>query len=394
MNDLVIANIGRIVSGDIDQPLLAGDMVVVRDGRIAAIGYTSAVDRSGIERVIDAAGCQLWPGLIDSHTHPVFGDYTPRQQTLNFIESGLHGGVTRIISAGEVHTPGRPKDAAGTKALAILGAKAWGQFRPGGVKVLGGSLLLEPGLTAADFEEMAREGVRVVGEIGISGVYKPEDARPMVEWAHACGMKVMRHSGGASVPGSSVIGASEALAIGPDIAAHTNGGPTAAPLADIERLIRETDMMIEVVQAGNTVRIGAIVELVVRHGALRRMMIGTDTPSGTGVIPLGVLRTMSWVASIGGVAPELTVAMAGGNTARIYGLDEGQVRVGNAADLLLVDAPVGSEAPDALATLALGDTPAVAAAIIDGAVRVATSRNTPPSKRKVQIPWMVVGGGH
>lgn len=392
MNDLVIRNIGQIVSGEIAQPLLAGDTVVVRAGKIAAIGQGDTLDLAGIEHVIDAGGCQLWPGLIDSHTHPVVGDYTPRQQTLGFIESGLHGGVTRIISAGEVHLPGRPKDASGTKALAILGAKASAAFRPGGVKVLAGSLILEHGLVESDFAELAREGVRVVGEVGLSGIYKPEDARPMVEWAHAAGMTVMMHIGGASIPGSNVLGAREALAIGPDIASHTNGGPTAAPLADIERLVGESQMMIEVVQAGNTKRAGEIARLVARAGALDRMMIGTDTPSGTGVIPLGVLRTIAWVASLGEVAPELAVAMASGNTARIYKLAEGAVKVGNAADLLLVDAPIGSEAADALAALALGDTPAVAAAIIDGAVRVYTSRNTPGSTRKVHIPWMAAGG--
>lgn len=392
MNDLVISNIGQIVSGDFARPLLEGDTLVVRGGTIAAIGAAGVIDTSGIEHVIDAGGCQLWPGLIDSHTHPVVGDYTPRQQTIGFIESGLHGGVTRIISAGEVHLPGRPKDAAGTKALAILGAKASAAFRPGGVKVLAGSLILEHGLTAADFAELAREGVRVVGEVGLSSIYKPEDARPMVEWAHAQGMIVMMHIGGASIPGSSVLGAREALAIGPDIASHTNGGPTAAPLADIERLIVESQMLIEVVQAGNTRRAGEIARLAARHGALQRMIIGTDTPSGTGVIPLGVLRTMAWVASLGDVAPELAVAMASGNTARTYKLAEGTVAPGNAADLLLVDAPIGSEAGDALATLALGDTPAVAAAIIDGVVRVYGSRNTPGSTRKVRIPWMAAGG--
>lgn len=392
MSDLAITNIGRIVSGDIDQPFANGDTVVVREGKIAAIGASGDVDMSGIDHVIDAGGCQLWPGLIDSHTHPVLGDYTPRQQMVNFIESGLHGGVTRIISAGEVHLPGRPKDVAGTKALAVLASKAWSQFRPGGVKVLGGSLILEPGLTAADFEELAAAGVRVVGEVGLSGIYKPEDARPMVEWAHACGMTVMMHIGGASIPGSNVLGAREALAIGPDIASHTNGGPTAAPLSDIERLIRESEMMIEVVQAGNTKRVGEIARLIAQNGAQRRMMIGTDTPSGTGVIPLGVLRTMAWVASLGGIAPEQAVAMATGNTARVYKLAEGVVRVGNAADLLLVDAPIGSEAGDALETLAIGDTPAVAAAIVDGAVKVYGSRNTPASTRKPKIPWMAAGG--
>jgi enamidase len=392
MSDLVIMNIGQIVSGDIAKPLLGGDTIVVRGGKIAAIGSGNTLDATGIEHVIDAAGCQVWPGLIDSHTHPVVGDYTPRQQTIGFIESGLHGGVTRIISAGEVHLPGRPKDASGTKALAILGAKASSAFRPGGVKVLAGSLILEHGLIEADFAELAREGVRVVGEVGLSGIYKPEDARPMVEWAHANGMVVMMHIGGASIPGSNVLGAREALAILPDIASHTNGGPTAAPLADIERLICESQMMIEVVQAGNTKRVGQIAQLIVQHQALNRMMIGTDTPSGTGVIPLGVLRTMAWVASLGGVAPELTVAMASGNTARVYRLDEGRIMVGNAADLIIVDAPIGSEAADALAALALGDTPAVAAAIIDGVVRVNGSRNTPGSTHKIRIPWMAAGG--
>ena len=389
MSSLVITRIGQIVSGAIEQPLLAGDTVVVRAGRIAAIGHYADLDTRGIDRVIDAAGCQLWPGLIDSHTHPVTGDYTPRQQMVGFIESGLHGGVTRIISAGEVHLPGRPKDAAGTKALAIVGAKASAMFRPSGVKILAGSLILEHGLVEADFAELWREGVRVVGEIGLSGIYRPEDARPMVEWAHACGMTVMMHIGGASIPGSSVLGAREALAILPDIASHTNGGPTAAPIADIERIILESEMMIELVQAGNTQRAGAIARMASRHNALHRVIIGTDTPSGTGVIPLGVLRTMAWVASLGEVAPELAVAMASGNTARLYKLDEGVVRVGNAADLLLVDAPIGSEAHDALATLAIGDTPAVAAVIIDGVVRVNVSRNTPGSVRKVRIPWSV-----
>ena len=101
---------------------------------------------------------------------------------------------------------------------------------------------------------------------------------------------------------------------------------------------------------------------------------------------------MAWVASLGEVAAELTVAMASGNTARIYRLAEGAVKVGNAADVLLVDAPIGSQAGDALEALAIGDTPAVAAAIIDGVVRVYGSRNTPGSNRKVQIPWMAAGG--
>ena len=64
------------------------------------------------------------PGLIDSHVHITFGDYTPRQKTVGFLESYIHGGVTTCISASEVHVPGRPRDPAGVKALAIAARKS------------------------------------------------------------------------------------------------------------------------------------------------------------------------------------------------------------------------------------------------------------------------------
>ena len=117
----LIKNIGLVVSGDIAKPLLDGDSIVVADGKIAAIGKGLDVDA---DTVIDAKGSAVIPGLIDSHCHPVFGDFTPRQRTMDFIESGLNGGLTTMISAGEVHLPGRPKDIVGLKALAVVAAKA------------------------------------------------------------------------------------------------------------------------------------------------------------------------------------------------------------------------------------------------------------------------------
>src|ERR1051325_4232857 len=125
----LIRNIGQLVSGDIAAPRLDADSVLVADGRIAAIGRGLDDDA---DTVIDARGTTVMPGLIDSHVHPVFGDFTPRQRTIDFIDSGMHGGVTTASSAGEVHLPGRPKDVVGLKALAIVAAKAWAAFRPGG----------------------------------------------------------------------------------------------------------------------------------------------------------------------------------------------------------------------------------------------------------------------
>src|SRR3989441_6335359 len=89
------------------------------------------------------------PGLIDSHVHPVFGDFTPRQRTVDFIDSMMNGGVTTAISAGEVHLPRRPKDIVGVKALAIVAAQADANFPPGGGEMHAGAPLPPLGLVGA-----------------------------------------------------------------------------------------------------------------------------------------------------------------------------------------------------------------------------------------------------
>ncbi len=383
--DMLIRNIGQIVSGNIKAPLLDGDAVLVKDGRITAVGNEQTLDVAGVEQIIDANGCTLFPGLIDSHVHVVVGDYTPRQNTLGFIESCLHGGVTSMISAGEVHIPGRPKNAAGLKALAIITAQSFANARPAGVKVMGGGLILDPEMTEQDFKELAKAGVEHLGEIGLGTVTDWALAGQMVGWAHKYGMKVMMHVGGASIPGSNVIGADAVLTAKPDVASHLNGGPTAAPLADVERIIMESQIALEVVQCGNMLALQNVSRLIHRHDALDRMIIGTDMPSGTGVVPLGMLRTITAVTTFSNIRPEQAVAMATGNTAVVYGLSRGIIAEGYEADLLLVDAPVGSEADSALEALAIGDLPGIGAVIIDGEMKVGVSRNTPPPKRKVKI---------
>jgi enamidase len=392
MTELVIRNIGRLVTGDIADPLSDADTLLARDGRVAEIGTDGSIRADEGAREIDAGGATVMPGLIDSHVHPVIGDFTPRQSTLGFIESYMHGGVTSMVSAGEPHTPGRPKDPAGVKALAILAAKSFSNLRPGGVKVLAGAMLLEPGLVEEDFAEAAAGGVQLVGEIGISGIHSLEDALPMVAWARAHGMRVLVHTGGASIPGSEVIDGAFVVAIQPDVASHVNGGPTAPSYEDIERIITETTAAIEVVQCGNVAALVETVRLVDRQGARDRLIVGTDSPSGTGVIPLGVMRTVSWLASLAGVEPEQAVAMATGNTGRRFGLNAGVLGKDRAADIVIADAPRGSQAEDALEALSIGDTPAVAAVIIDGEVRANGSRNSPPPKRQVTIPWLTRGG--
>jgi len=386
----LIVNIGTVATGDATAPLADADSILIENGRIAAVGRAlqgGAAQAGHIDQLIDAKGTTAFPGLIDSHAHPVFGDFTPRQQTLSFIESGLHGGVTSVISAGEVHLPGRPKDVVGLKALAIVAAKSYANLRPAGVKVRAGAPILELGLEEHDFAEMAAAGVSLIGEIGLGSVKTGEQAAPMVAWAKQHGMTVTFHTGGPSIAGSNPIAADAVLEARPHIVGHVNGGTTAMSDADIERVVN-TDMAIEIVHCGNGRAALHALRVAQAANGLDRLIIGNDAPSGTGVVPLGILRVMAHLASLGGVEPALAVAFATGNTARVHGLDVGVIAAGRAADIVLVDAPTGSSASSALEALAIGDLPGVSMVLIDGEVKIGRSRNTPPAARAAEI----VGG--
>lgn len=382
MSSLLLKNIGTIVSGDIEKPLISGDAVYVKDGKIAQIGKLDEIGDISCDTVVDCNGITLIPGLIDSHCHTILGDYTSRQNQTGFLESELHGGVTTIISAGEVHLKGRPKDPAGTKALAILAAKSFQNFRPGGAKVQGGSVILEKGLTRVDFEEMAKEGVRTVGEIGLGSVKDPEDAAPMVKWAKEFGMTVMMHTGGTSIPGSSTITARMVQETDPDIASHVNGGPTSVSLEEVVKLVKESQIALEIVHCGNPLMSCEAAKICVEEKALHRIIIGNDAPSGTGVIPLGILRVINHLASLTPISAEQAIAMASGNTARVHKLDTGKIETGLAADLVLIDTPMGSVGKDALSAIEAGDLPGVSMIFVDGEMVVSKSRNTPPVTNK------------
>lgn len=383
MSKIIIKNIGTIASGDIAKPILDGSVIVIEDNLISAIGGEELLADAAGAKVIDADGCTATPGLWDSHVHVTSGDFAPRQKTLGFIDSALHGGVTTMISAGECHTPGRPKDPAGTKALALVSSKAFYNAPPSGVKVHGGALILEKGLVESDFEELSREGVWLVGEIGLGSVKKPEDAAPMVEWAHKYGFKVQMHTGGTSIPGSSTVSADDVIKTGPDVVSHINGGPTAISPAQADRIMDETELAMEIVQCGNPKMADYVARRAAEKGQLHRVIFGNDAPSGTGLIPLGILRNMCQIASVSDIAPEIAVCMATGNTAKVYDrLNTGIIAVGREADILIMDAPMGSIADDALGAISAGDLPGLVFVIIDGKITVSKSRNTPPAKRK------------
>lgn len=386
---VVIRNIGLLLSGDIDQPILDADTIVVNDGLITGVGKFKDFDLEGATTVIDARGVCVAPGLIDSHVHPVAGDWTPRQSQLNWIESSMNGGVTTMISAGEVHYPGRPKDIVGLKALAITAQRAFDAFRPGGVKVLAGAPVIEKGMVESDFKELAEAGVSLLGEVGLGTVKAGYEAKEMVAWARKYGIQSTIHTGGPSVPGSGYIDKDTVLEADADIIGHINGGHTSLPLKHVCDLCEQSTRGIEIVHNGNErVAIGAAraaIELKCPH----RVILGTDGPAGSGVQPLGILRMVSLISSMADIPAEIVFCFATGNTARLRNLNCGLVEPGRAADFVFMDRAQHTAGKTLLESVQLGDIPGVGMVMIDGIVRAGRSRNTPPA---TEVP--VVVGAH
>jgi enamidase len=385
MARLLIRNIGLLLSGDLNQPIFDADTVLAVDGKITAVGKQKEIDAEGATLVIDAKGTTLMPGLIDSHVHPVAGDWTPRQNQIGWIDSYLHGGVTAMISAGEVHTPGRPKDVVGVKAMAIFAQRAFSAFRPGGVRIHAGAPVIEHGMVEEDFKELAAAGVTMLGEVGLGSVKDGATARQMVAWARKYGIQSTIHTGGPSIPGSSLIDKDIVLAADADVIGHINGGHTALPDDQIVTLCEQSPRALEVVHNGNERAALLTLRTARELKKLDRVILGTDSPAGSGVQPLGILRMISMLSSLADVPAEVAVCFATGNTAKIRNLDCGTIEPGRAATFVMIDRAQHSPGKTVLESIQRGDLPGIGMVVIDGVVSAQRSRNTPPATAVPEI---------
>src|SRR5918997_4760318 len=237
MPSILINNIGTLVTGKLADPLRKADSIYIEDGLVRAIGNGL---KQKANQIIDANGITAIPGLVDSHSHPSIGEYTPAQNSLTWITNYMHGGVTALISAGELHLPGLPlpPDPRTALSVAIVTKRCYDNLRPSGVKVHAGTLLLVPGLTEKDFDEIQALGIKLVKFIFYDYSLLPNgEAERYVKWAKTRGIKVKIHSGGASRSGVSQVAGFEIVAkIQPEIIGHITGGAVPQPPNHIVRV--------------------------------------------------------------------------------------------------------------------------------------------------------------
>ncbi len=383
---IVLHNIGQVLTGLLEEPIIDADCIVIDDGKIASLDDSGA---STPDMVIDCKQMTVAPGLVDTHTHPTQGDFAPKQQSTGYLARMLHGAVTRIMSAGEVHVGGR-SGAESALGIALGAFYSFDGHRPAGMKVHGGAMLLEKDTDESHIDRAFDAGMRIIGEVGIGSLKNPVRAGELSHHARELGMVAHMHCGCTSDRGPGgdehpYFSAEDVMVVQPSIASHAN---TFASLsdADIDMLCSDDGpRYVEVVQAGGTKPMLRVAQRLAERDELHRLLIGTDTPTGYGVTSLGVLKTIGDIASMADIAPELVWAVASGQAARAFGSDGNVIAAGAVADLVVMDASLGSVSADTLSAIGAGEFPGVALVITDGVVRVNGSLCTLRSRQVATI---------
>ena len=384
-DSVVLINCGGVITGRRVEALVDADTILVELGMITAVGLESEIEVPSGATIVDVQGQLAAPGLIDSHIHPVIGDWTPRMNTFGWLASYVQAGITTALSQGSWALGGYPEDARGMVAFGITLSRAFAGFRPGGMKVHGAAVSLVADMSAADFDILQDEGVWLIAEIGSRSIIDPPLVRELLSLAHARGFISRVHFGPEAVPGTYTVTADMAIEMGAHVASHVNGGPTAPPDRDLDRIVDDSDCYLELSYSGNHRALLHVAQRVRDAEQLDRLIAGSDSPTGAGITPRAILQTVGLLAVFGGIAPELAFAAGTGNTAAAYGLNTGRIEVGREADILVLDAPKSSQADDALEALAIGDLPSISFVMIDGAIVSLQTANTLPAKRRAIV---------
>jgi len=385
VSTLLIKNIGEFFTGDIARPQADAKSLLIDGEKIAALDPPADTKA---DAVLDAGGSAVMPGLVDGHVHPVFGEWTPTQDTIGWIGNYLHGGTTTMISASELHVPGLDYENLSpdlVTSLAVVTAATTGRIRWSGAKVYAGTVILVPGMKEEHFDRLAAAKSILAKFIFFPLGSRKDEALQYTKWCRARGIRTKVHTGGVSRSGLSQMCGYDILEwLKPDVAAHISGGPIPMSDSDLDKVIDSTSFAIEICSSGNYGSTKRAVDRMRAKGQLARLTLGTDTPGGTGVIPRGMLRNICYIASVCGVSPAEAVAIASGNTAKAHGIEVGILAPGRPADIIVCGPVEGSAGTSIADAIAHGDLPGIAYVVANGEIVVSgRSRQTPPPKRKL-----------
>ncbi len=383
MSNVLIKNLGTIVSGDINQPILDAQVIYAENGVITYIGKYSAEYEEKANTVVDALGMDVCPGLIDAQGHPPINDYLPLYKAADFAVNFMAGGNTGMVSVGSTRMPGFPYTVTGSKAMAVAGKEVWETNRPQGFKIHGGALMLVDGLEERDFAEMVAAGVQVVGEVGVGPLKDIKKLGFLVKLAQNQGMTVTARSGGAYDANTMTLTADDLLAIQPDVICSVNGEPTPMSDADIEKVIKQGKSYYTLIAHGSLRSALLAYKLAAANKKTDKLLLGTNVPSMGGYSPLGLWTNIAALSNANqDVHPAAFIAMATGNVADCYGLDHGKLQKGYKLDLLFLDGFNPDTCP--FKTLQSGNMCSTSNVIIDGKLAMPHCKNVPgPSKKPV-----------
>ena len=158
----------------------SGDVVIGDDGRIAAVGPDLSADR-----VIDASGCVVAPGLVDLHAHL----REPGNEEAETVETGSRaaalGGFTAVVAMPNTDPP---VDGAGVvREILDLGKAGLCDVHVAGAITVG-----RRGEQLAPMAEMAGLGVRLFTDDG-RGVQDSRLMRRALEYASGLGVTLAQH---------------------------------------------------------------------------------------------------------------------------------------------------------------------------------------------------------
>jgi len=183
----------RIIDGP-GKPAIENATLIVRDGRVEAVGPASAVKPPAGAQTINLAGKFIIPGLISTHVHvsdvqglrpPAYTD----ENTLRQLGVFARYGVTTVLSLGGEKEPAfKARDAQNTPSLDRTRIYLAGDVITGGTPQEARQMAARVAAMKPDIIK-----IRVDDNLGSTPKMPPEVYRAVIDEAHQRGLRVAAH---------------------------------------------------------------------------------------------------------------------------------------------------------------------------------------------------------